>query len=241
MTISKSPVKTYDIVSTYQLNLKHQEIRQNGQSVFWVETNPLAIEIHNQSDDGPVIAACHTAPTSKNLPWTLGNPNYTSQAVDTWPVLQPEGHSTFGAPCTFDLNSRTYQWKRTHSKSLGGSLFASWNFKLVETSSVHGSAYKTHDGGEPLPLAVYITTPVVGSSISSSQHLARIDYYESVGEDLELASLVTVLGMVERLGNANAKGKRDMGNVGMGGSMGLGGLGGGVMGTAGGFGCGGPI
>lgn len=184
-------MKTYDFVSTHRFITDHHDIVHNGHPILWAEpakTRVLqlpVIALHTNSAQGPVVAACTTETSSKAIRCTLGDP--TDSDPEHWPVVQVEsfGKSSY----SFSVDGRKYQWKRTRSMKLGGSLFVSTTFKLVDAA----------DGNV---LAVYITVPVVGSIVSDRQPVVRIDYFAELGQAFEWASMVAVLGIVDRINGA---------------------------------------
>ncbi|KAK4545126.1 hypothetical protein LTR36_003677 [Oleoguttula mirabilis] len=175
-----NPTKTYHLVNQHTFTSKHFEIQHNGQVILWANTNKTLlhkpiINLAADAENGPIIAACKLESFSRSLRFFIGNPDCTDKA--TWSICECAGfvekHYSFRSS-----DGRLLQWKRTHNKDLGGKTFGGRTFKLVD------------EGGNVL--AVYVHT----QSVFGKRHqIARFDFYVELGQELELVSLVTMLGI----------------------------------------------
>lgn len=185
MPFVMNPVKTYDIISPHYVSDKHRAIedRRTRKTIYWVGTRSPHVQIHQESEEGPVIATCSVADSSSgdagNLSWALGEPKVDSSE---WHTLQSGG---VHGPYTFRFGEKTYRWSRTHNKSLGASLFGKTDFKLVDVAA------------EDEPLAAYITDKVVAPEMRAAQQVAHVRYFVDLGAELELVSFATALGIFE--------------------------------------------
>ncbi|KAK5119206.1 hypothetical protein LTR85_007820 [Meristemomyces frigidus] len=178
-----NPIKTYHIVNQHTFTSKHFEIQQNGQPILWVDKktklfhNPI-VNLSVEAENGPIVAACKLESFSRSVSFYLGNPDCSDKS--TWASCECAGFVE--KQYSFTVNGRSFQWKRTHNKDLGGKTFGSKTFKLVDEGR-HA-------------LMVYVHT----QSIFGKLHqIARVDFFVELGRVLELASLVTMLGIQEKI------------------------------------------
>jgi len=178
------PVKIYHVVNPKTFSQRQFEIQQGGLTVLWVNTKsklfhqPI-INIHVESANGPIVAACKLESWSRKLRYYLGNPDCTDK--DSWPIADCAGWTD--KAYSFTVAGRSLQWKRTHNKDLGAKRFGNKSFKLV-------------DAADGRVLAVHIFTQ---SLFGKLHQIATIEWFEDLGQEAELASLAVVHGIEERI------------------------------------------
>lgn len=82
---------------------------------------------------------------------------------------------------SFIFNGSAFVWRRTHDKVLGASRWGSGDFKLVD--------------GQGRVLAVWVTD----KKILGRRVVGRVHWFVNLGRELELLSLVVVLGVGEKV------------------------------------------
>ncbi|KAK5137148.1 hypothetical protein LTR08_000653 [Meristemomyces frigidus] len=176
-----NPVKTYHLVNQHTFTAKQLEIQQDGHVILWANTKTSVFKspvITLASQTAPVVAACTLENFSSSVRYYLGDPGTTNKS--TWPICKAEG--IFTKSYSLQLSDgRILQWKHTHNKELGASRMGSKTFKLVD--------------GSGIVLAVFVHTQCV----FKAHQVARIEYHTELGEELELASLIAMLGIQEMI------------------------------------------
>lgn len=175
---SGNPIKTYHVVNQHTFSSRHLEIQHNGQVIFWAnEHNQLfhntIVNLSVEAEHGPVVAACKLESFSQGVRFHLGNPDRSDKSA--WAACDCTGFAE--KHWSFRVDGRLYTWKRTHNRDLGGKTFGIKTFKLVD------------EGGNVV--LVYVFT----KSLGKLSQIATVDFYVEPGQQVERASLVTMLGI----------------------------------------------
>lgn len=174
--VQKSSFRAYEIVRPHSRGSDYLEIQLDGQTLYWSHTHnkPLAgpkVDLHVDAENGPIVASSQLDSMKRNSRILHGN-------REEWTVVACESFIS-ASSFAFDLGSKSYRWKRTNDKSLGATRLENRSFKLLDIAT-----------GDVLATFVHVE-----GALGTAQRSARIEYLIDLGVDLEIVSLVTILGI----------------------------------------------
>lgn len=192
------PFKTYIIRNTAIFTCRHQEIKRDGQAVYFVETstfwNPLKTPImtlHSSCTTGAVQAAAKIGYWGWDCSIISGDPADTTRTTRGKPPwVKLHRISSLTTAFYFLHNEKTYLWKRTHKHEFGATKWSNKDFKLIETVE------------EGKGRVVAVVSWEQASWLPTKETLrdaGQVNFYEDVGEELEAMALVAVLGTCYRM------------------------------------------
>ena len=179
---TKAPMKTYKIHLPGTFKTKGSEIRHNGNTIFKTtkkKSTYSPLEIHLQQDEQTVVASVKFQLKSRGMLLHLGGASDETKKED-WLDLECENFSA--SRYEFVFNGRVLAWTRTtmEDNKLGASRVGGRDFKLVDAG-----------GSEALVVFRY------NYSMFKKGVMAEIDYYDELGQELEVLSLAAILGIQE--------------------------------------------
>jgi len=180
-------IKTFHLRATSPLSSKHFAIySDSGQAILWTEcttgwVSDLLLTLHVTSPAGPIVACSKISYFGRNVYIALGDVLSGPIGRDPWIKLDRKG--TVTGTYAFAHQGKTYAWKRTHNKALGGRVLSMKDFKLVDV-----------DGAEDRILATSTSGPLMGAV----HREGKIEWFAELDEDLEKLALAAVFGTVER-------------------------------------------
>lgn len=96
------PLKSYEVTNLSTITSKHIQIRQNGQTILWVNTHAglvqhTRVDLRTQAENGPIVAAAELKKTSAGCRVVLGNPDTTHKGQ--WQDVGHWGSKKFEFAC----------------------------------------------------------------------------------------------------------------------------------------------
>lgn len=181
---SLTPIKHYEIIRASRIQRREFEIRMNDTVVLkaHAKTHMLHVSgIDISSLEGAVIASVKLKKWSRRCLLHLGKPKESEERErSTWIVLDSPGSNSRSFKCTF--KGRTFALVPTLDSILDTGRLGRLNFRLLDASNGQILAAWTSDCRSP-----------------NSQPLARIDYFEELGREVEVLSLVAMMGLREKI------------------------------------------
>jgi hypothetical protein len=110
---SYQPVKAFELTNSGTLTTKHLELRQNGAIILWVNTeksllHATQVNLHSQSQNGPIVAAAALKKAGAGCRVVLGNPDLV--AKEQWQEVSGEGMGN--KRYSFSCHGVNFAWER---------------------------------------------------------------------------------------------------------------------------------
>lgn len=179
------PAKTVLINMTSLWSTRVLKVSQDGKPTLWVShkrslDQGTMVNMHEDSDHGPIIAASRISCWAKSITFYIGNTDCTDP--EAWTKVTRTSWKTSGF--TFEVDGKELQWVRTRDKELGSGKLCRKNYKLKDGD------------GDGSVVAVFLNTR---QPFNKGGHFGRLEWYSELGPEPELASLVVILAIQEKI------------------------------------------